>query len=123
MKKIALILFTVTLVFLSATAVAEPITDVCQRDPTKCTNSTDGAVDPNNPIVIDIQLVVDFLSVGVGIIVVGVIILGGIQYTIAGDNPQAVTAAKQRIINGLIALVAFIFTFAFLQWVVPGGIF
>lgn len=76
-----------------------------------------------NPIVEDIQLLVDFLSVGVGIIVVGVIIFGGIRYAAAGDNPQAVTAAKQHIVNGLIALVAYIFTFAFLQWIVPGGIF
>jgi hypothetical protein len=60
---------------------------------------------------------------GVGVVVVGVIILGGIQYTMAGDNPQAVTAAKQRIINGLIALAAFLLMFAFLEWLIPGGIF
>ena len=76
-----------------------------------------------NWIVKDIQILVDFLSVGVGIIVIGVIIFGGIRYAAAGDNPQAVAAAKQWIINGLIALVAYIFTFAFLQWVVPGGVF
>jgi len=76
-----------------------------------------------NPIVKDINMVVDFLAAGVGIIVVSVIIIGGIQYMTAGDNPQAVAAAKQRISNGLIALVAFIFTFAFLQWLIPGGVF
>ncbi|HEY5550162.1 MAG TPA: hypothetical protein VIK37_03145 [Candidatus Saccharimonadales bacterium] len=80
-------------------------------------------VDPTNPIVQDIQVVVNFLSAGVGIVVVGVIILGGIQYSLAGDNPQAVGAAKQRIINGLIALLAFLLTFAFVQWLVPGGVF
>ncbi len=81
------------------------------------------ALNANNPIIKDIQLVIDFLSVGVGIIVVGVIILGGIQYAMAGDSPEAVGKAKQRIINGLIALFAFIFTYAFIQWVVPGGVF
>lgn len=77
----------------------------------------------SNPIVKDIQMFVNFLSAGVGIVVVGVIILGGIQYMTSGDNPQALTAAKQRITNGLIALAAFLFTFAFLQWLIPGGIF
>lgn len=80
-------------------------------------------VDPNNPIVEDIQLVLNFLSAGVGIVVVGVIILGGIQYAMAGDSAEAIGKAKQRIINGLIALLAFIFLFAFVQWLVPGGIF
>jgi hypothetical protein len=83
-----------------------------------------GATDlKNNPIIKDINLIVNFLSIGVGVIVIAMIIIGGIQYSIAGDNPQAVTAAKQRITNALIALVAYLFVFAFLQWLIPGGIF
>jgi len=81
------------------------------------------ASSPTNPIFKDINVIVTFLSGMVGVIVVGTIILGGIQYTMAGDNPQAVTAAKQRIINGVIALVAFLLIFAFLQWIIPGGVF
>jgi hypothetical protein len=77
----------------------------------------------NSPIIVRVQEVVDFLSVGVGIIVTGVILVGGIQYIVAGGNPQAVAAARQRITNGLIALFAFLFIFAFLQWLIPGGIF
>ena len=77
----------------------------------------------DNPIVEDIQTILDFLAVGVGIVVVGVIIVGGIQYTMAGDTPEALSKAKQRIINGLIALIAFIFLYSFVQWLVPGGIF
>lgn len=81
------------------------------------------AIDPNNPIVKDINMFINFLGGLVGVVVVGSIILGGIQYSMAGDNPQAVGAAKKRIINGLIALLAFLFTYAFLQWLVPGGVF
>lgn len=77
----------------------------------------------NNPIVKDINLIVNFLSVGVGVVVIAMLILGGIQYSIAGANPEAVSKAKQRIINALIALVAYLFIFAFLQWLIPGGIF
>lgn len=75
-----------------------------------------------NPITSYINDAINFLSAGVGIIVIGMIILGGIQYSMAGDNPTATQAAKQRITNGLIALFIFLFLFAFLQWLVPGGL-
>lgn len=88
---------------------------VSQTKVQKCVNQS--------PVVHDIQIIVDFLSALVGIIVTGVIILGGIQYTLAGGNPSALTAARQRITNGLIALFVFLFIFAFLQWLIPGGIF
>lgn len=77
----------------------------------------------NNPITVRLNQVVNFLSAGVGIVVTGVIIVGGIQYTLAGDNATAVAAARQRITNGLIALLAFLFMWAFLQWLIPGGVF
>lgn len=62
------------------------------------------------------------LSGLVGVVVVAMIIVGGIQYALARDNPQAVSAAKQKIINAVIALVAYLSIFAFLQWIVIGGI-
>jgi hypothetical protein len=77
----------------------------------------------NNRIVVDLNVIVNFLGGVVAIAVIGTIILGGIQYSMAGESPDAVGKAKQRITNGLIALVAFLFTYAFLQWIVPGGIF
>jgi len=63
------------------------------------------------------------LAAGVGLVVVGSIIWGGIQYAVAGNNPNAVSAAKKRIMDSLIALLAFLFMFGFLQWIIPGGIF
>lgn len=76
-----------------------------------------------SPIVHDLQNIVNFLSAAVGVVVIAVIIIGGVQYTIAGDNASALTAARQRITNGLIALFAFLFAWAFLQWLIPGGVF
>ena len=76
-----------------------------------------------NPIVNDINLVINFLGALAGVVIVGAIIVGGIQYMTAGDNAQAVSAAKQRIINALIALFAYLLAFGFLQWLVPGGVF
>lgn len=77
----------------------------------------------NNKLIKDLQIIVDVMSAGVGVVVVAMIIIGGIQYSIAGDNPEKVKAARQRITNALIALVAFMFIFAFVQWLIPGGVF
>ena len=62
------------------------------------------------------------LSGLVGVVVVAMIIVGGIQYALARDNPQAGSAAKQKIINAVLALIAYLSIFALLQWLVPGGI-
>lgn len=88
-----------------------------------CANTTKKSCLQNNPIVKYLNIIVDVLSAGVGIVVIGLIILGGIQYSLAGDNSSAITAAKQRMINGLIALLLYAFIFSFLQWIVPGGVF
>lgn len=69
-----------------------------------------------------ITALVRFLSLGVGIIVVIMIIVGGIQYTSSGGDPGAVAAAKSRVFNAIIALLLYIFTIAILNWLVPGGI-
>lgn len=95
-----------------------------QDDP--CNNTTADKINEcvqSNPIVKDLNGIVNFLSAGVGIVIVGVIILGGIQYATAGDSPDAVTKAKHRIVNALLAFAIFMFIYAFLQWLVPGGVF
>lgn len=86
-----------------------------------CTGET---LDSSNCGIIKYLLIfVNVLSGLVGIVVVGMIIFGGIQYSMAGDDPQKIQEAKKKISNALLGLVTFIFTYIFLQWVVPGGIF
>lgn len=63
----------------------------------------------------------NFLGAVVGLVVTISIVVGGIQYASSADDPQKVAAAKSRIANAVIALVAFLFLYGFLQWVVPGG--
>ena len=100
------------------------------NDSTKCTTVGSGCDNKSaadclstNPIVKYLNVIVDVLSVAVGLVVIAMIIIGGIQYSMAGDNPSAVTAAKKRIANALLALLAYALTFSFLQWIVPGGVF
>lgn len=76
-----------------------------------------------NPLVKDINLAINLLSGLVGIIVVIMMIVGGIQYMTAGGNPQSVAVAKKRISNAALSIVALLFMFSFLQWLIPGGIF
>lgn len=65
---------------------------------------------------------IKFLSAGVGLIVTIMIIIAGIQYSMAGGDPQKVAAAKSKITNAIVALVTYIFFFALLQWLWPGGL-
>jgi hypothetical protein len=65
---------------------------------------------------------INLLSSLVGIAVVLSIILGGIQYTTSGGDPQKAAKAKGRITNSIVAMIAFMFLYAFLQFLIPGGI-
>lgn len=65
---------------------------------------------------------VELLSALVGIAVVASIIIGAIQYSSAGGDPGKVEKAKGRIQNAILALIAYVFLFALLQWLIPGGI-
>ena len=140
--KVIIISFLFAIFLLPFTGLVSAETEPCPPDRPNCSPSSTSPPtgDPNcnkasptsdslnqclqgNPIVKDLNDIVTILSALVGVVVVGVIILGGMQYAMAGDKAEAVSAAKQRIINGLIALVAYLFIFAFLQWIVPGGIF
>ncbi len=66
--------------------------------------------------------IIKFLSFAVGIVVTGVIILGGIQYSASGGDPGGVAAAKKRIINAFLALAFYMFSLAILNWLIPGGL-
>lgn len=63
------------------------------------------------------------LSALVGIVIVIMIAVGGVQYTTARDDPNAVSAAKTRIRNAILSLVFYIFSVAFLNYLIPGGLF
>lgn len=76
----------------------------------------------NCSIVAYVVLITNVLSGLVGVVIVIMIAVGGIQYTMSRDDPSAVSAAKNKIRNAVFALVIYIFGFAFLQWLIPGGI-
>lgn len=70
-----------------------------------------------------LNLAVDILSIGAGILgVVGITIVG-IQYLTAGGNEQQTTKAKRRMLEIIIGLIAYAILYAFMQWLLPGGKF
>ena len=85
-------------------------------------DSVDGLNSGNCGIIKYLNMFIDILSGLVVVIIIGVIIVGGIQYSASGGDAQAVAAAKKRISNALLALVVYSFTYAFLQWIIPGGL-
>jgi hypothetical protein len=91
--------------------------------PTDCSSSDGKPLDPGNCQILKRLLeFTNLLSGLVAVIVIAVIIIGGIQYSAAGGDPQKVAGAKKRIYNAIFAFIAYIFMYSFLQWVVPGGV-
>jgi len=76
-----------------------------------------------NPIIGYLKEFINFLSAGVLVVVIAMIIIGGIQYSASGGDPNGVADAKKKILNALLALLAYIFMYAFIQWLLPGGLF
>ncbi len=74
----------------------------------------------DNPIFIYLRSIIQFLSAGVGVVVVLMLIISGIQYTTSSANPQALQAAKKRMANAIIGLLLFIFMVAILNFLIPG---
>ncbi|GAC1392787.1 MAG: hypothetical protein NVSMB46_09530 [Candidatus Saccharimonadales bacterium] len=66
--------------------------------------------------------IIVFLSSFFGILITIIIIVGGIQYSSAGGDPQKVANAKKRIYNAIFALIAFLLLFGVLNFVIPGGL-
>ncbi len=62
------------------------------------------------------------MSALVGVACVLSLISAGIQYTTSGGDPQKTAHAKSRIMNTIIAFLAFTFLWAFLEFLIPGGV-
>jgi len=95
----------------------------CQTLGNGCAGNTESTCLAKNPIIRDLRVFVNALSGIVGVVVVAMIMVGGIQYSSARDNATAVSAARKRIANAVVALIIYFLIFAFLQWLIPGGVF
>lgn len=107
---------------MSETTVNQPFTK--KQEPDDCKQSSYKDLNQDNCQFIKIIAVTTKALSGIaGLVIIAMIIVGGIQYSMAAADASKVQAAKQKIINALTALLLLIFGFAILQWLVPGGIF
>lgn len=66
-----------------------------------------------------LRLVVDIMSIGIGILgVIGITVVG-IQYLTAGGDEGKTRKAKQRMFEIVIGLVAYVVIYAALRWLLP----
>lgn len=67
--------------------------------------------------------VINILTVGVGILAVGAIVYAGFLYATARDDSGQVKKSIEIITNTVIGLLIYVFMFAILNFLIPGGIF
>lgn len=77
----------------------------------------------HNPIIDLSYAFIRFLSFGVGVVAIASIVFAGIQYSTSEGNPEKTQQAKERIRNSILALLIYLFIFAIVQYLVPGGLF
>jgi hypothetical protein len=107
-------------------ALCAPTSGVCSDGVCK-----DAAADPNADCskhgcdFVDkyINPSINLLSLTFGLIAVISLIQAGIQYIMSTGDPQKTSQAKSRITNTIIAVIAYLFLYSFLQFLVPGGLF
>lgn len=76
----------------------------------------------DNPIFTLLKGILQFMAAGVGLAVVGGIIWGGYLFLTARGNSGQVEKGIEAIRNAIIALFLFLFMFAILNFLIPGGI-
>jgi hypothetical protein len=76
-----------------------------------------------NPIFIYVTAILKVVAGLAGLACLGGFIWGTIMYTTARANAGQTEKARMIMLNSIIGLLLFIFMFAILQFLVPGGIF
>ena len=126
MKKI---FATIISVVMSALLVTAPALAVCSADQ-KAQGCVDTAIlgeggcscddGQGSGITHILKLVVDILTVGVGVLGVLGIVITGIQYLTSGGNEEQMRKAKRRLFEIVIGLIAYVLIYAVLTWLLPG---
>lgn len=134
LRQINTIISRTLVILLTATVISVPLGSVAFAD--VCGGGTDSKGNPENSVTTTIDIgctgkgnaivdmlfaIIRFLSAGVGLVIIGSIIFGGIQYTSSRGDPQATAKAVQRIQASVIALIIFIFGYAILGYLIPAG--
>lgn len=70
-----------------------------------------------------LDLIVEIMSIGIGILGVIGIVISGIQYMTAGGNEEKTRKSKRRLLELVIGLALFAALATVVSWLNPGGLF
>ena len=70
-----------------------------------------------------VNLVIDIITIGIGILSVASIIAMGIKYMTAGGDEEQAKKAKYRLLQIVVGLLAYALLYVGVQWLLPGGKF
>lgn len=126
MKKIIL---SILAIFTCGVICTAPAFAECSEDQLKngCVNTAilgeNGCSCDNgkgDSIIAILTLVVDIMTIGVGILGVIGIVWTGIQYLTAAGDEAKVRKSKQRMLEIVIGLAVYVVIYALLKWLLPG---
>lgn len=127
MNKIKHLLFSGIIATIGALMVAPVALAAGDEAPNKCgqieTSLIDCDTNGGNPVISLVLQVINFLAVGVGIAVVGGIIWGGLLYASSNGDSSKAKQGITTIVNAVIGLLFFMFMYALINFIVPGGLF
>lgn len=83
------------------------------------TDCADKSDENGNGIKCILDLVVDIMTVGVGVLATIGLGVAGIQYLTAGGSEEKTRKAKRRILEIVIGLFAYVLIYAFLKFILP----
>jgi len=125
---LAAIFIGIGAIFTSPIASAE----TCVKDPKDNTTFSTSVLPcggTNNGTVEDsgiwglLILAVNILSAGVVIAAIGGVVYGSIMYTTSGGSVEQTKKARAIIANTIVGIVLYVAMWAFLNYIVPGGVF
>jgi hypothetical protein len=79
--------------------------------------------DEDNAIIEYSKGIIKFLSGAVGLVVVLMLVISGVQYVTSQGNSDQVKNAKNRLTNAVVGLILFIMMYGILEVLIPGRIF
>lgn len=120
-KKILAIVMAVAMIFGVALFTPQKTYADCGGVDTSVINCDDSGEEGGGIFAI-LLIVLNVLTFGVGIAGTLGIVIAGIMYLTARDDQGQLVKAKNMLINIVIGLVAYAVMWAFLQWLLPGGI-
>lgn len=117
MKKVLSFLAAIMITF---SAVTTPVMAAGKKDDGVEAAILKGCANDDDGITCILNLVIDIMTIGIGILgVIGITVVG-IQYLTAGGNEEKTRKAKTRMFDIVIGLAAYAVLYALLKWLLPG---